>query len=332
MVNYPNPIVVQRADPWVIRERGRYYFTASHPAYDRIIVREATHLADLQGAEEFVVWRKHDEGPMSRYIWAPELHRIGDIWYIYFAAAQTSFVEGEMPGHRMYVLECLDDDPCRGRWIERGQILTPLDTFSLDATTAEIDGVLYLIWAQHDPAISGHSNIYIAQMENPWTLASEPTMLTHPEYDWECVDFEVNEAPAVLQRDDDIYLTYSASGTGVPYAVGMLRAKRGANLLDAASWVKSPRPVFATCAENGQYGPGHNSFTVSEDGEHDLIIYHARNYTDIVGDPLFDPNRHARVGEVEWSENGPRFGVPQPDTRPTPRGVEILDPTGVVGR
>ena len=40
----------------------------------------------------------------------------------------------------------------------------------------------------------------------------------------------------------------------------------------------------------------------------DLMIYHCRNYTEIKGDPLFDPNRHARVGVVRWTEDGPDFG------------------------
>ena len=35
-------------------------------------------------------------------------------------------------------------------------------------------------------------------MANPWTLGSEPVMLTKPEYDWECIDFLVNEGPAFL--------------------------------------------------------------------------------------------------------------------------------------
>ena len=153
----------------------------------------------------------------------------------------------------------------------------------------------YLVWAQKDPAIEGNSNLYIAKMANPWTLGSEPVMLTKPEYDWECIDFLVNEGPAFLFHENKIYITYSASGTGVPYAVGLLTAERGSDLLDKASWTKSPVPVFKTCAENGQYGPGHNSFTKSEDGTEDLMIYHCRNYTEIKGDPLFDPNRHARA-------------------------------------
>lgn len=49
---------------------------------------------------------------------------------------------------------------------------------------------------------------------------------------------------------------------------------------------------------NGQYGPGHNSFTISEDGSQDILVYHARSYREIVGDPLYDPNRHTRVHRI----------------------------------
>lgn len=328
MTSYDNPIVLQRADPWVLKVGGDYYFTASHPLYDRIPLRRSSTIQGLQAAPEKVIWRRHDSGPMSRYIWAPELHRVAGAWYVYFAAAQSDFEPTGLPTHRMFVLENTNADPLVGEWTERGRIATPMDTFSLDATTVVIDGIQYLVWAQKDPAIPGNSNLYIASMENPWTLRSEPMMLSKPEFDWECVDFLVNEGPAVIVRKNTVFVTYSASGTGVPYAMGLLSAPLGSDLLDPASWTKSPTPVFTTCEANGQYGPGHNSFTVCEDGSRDLFIYHARNYTHIEGDPLFDPNRHARVGEVRWTSSGPDFGVPAPDDLWTPSGTAVLPPDG----
>ena len=112
----------------------------------------------------------------------------------------------------------------------------------------------------------------------------------------------------LLFHENKIYITYSASGTGVPYAVGLLTARRGSDLLDKASRTKA-RCRCSTCAENGQYGPSHNSFTKSRTAP-DLMIYHCRNYTpEIKGDPLFDPNRHARVGVVSGPPTGPDFGV-----------------------
>ena len=55
---------------------------------------------------------------------------------------------------------------------------------------------------------------------------------------------------------------------------------------------------------------GHNSFTVDTDG-HDLLVYHARDYKVIQGDPLFDPNRHTRVQPIRYRADGtPDFGAP----------------------
>lgn len=83
--------------------------------------------------------------------------------------------------------------------------------------------------------------------------------------------------------------------------------------MDSSSWIKSPEPVFKSDPENDQYGPGHNSFTVSEDGKEDILIYHCRDYTEIVGDPLYDPNRHTKAQVIHWNEDGtPAFGKPVP--------------------
>ena len=71
MVVYNNPIVLQRADPWVLKVDGEYYFTASDPEYNCIAIRHASNINDLQKAPETVVWRKHESGPASIYIWPP---------------------------------------------------------------------------------------------------------------------------------------------------------------------------------------------------------------------------------------------------------------------
>lgn len=115
-------------------------------------------------------------------------------------------------------------------------------------------------------------------------------------------------------------MTYSASGTDHNYAVGLLTADEEADLLDPSSWKKSAEPVFKTSEKNGIYGPGHNSFTTTPDGSTDLMVYHARSYKEIEGDPLNDPNRHTRVQVLHWDENGnPVLGIPVPDDAPVDR-------------
>jgi GH43 family beta-xylosidase len=148
-------------------------------------------------------------------------------------------------------------------------------------------------------------------MANPTRLASTPVMLSRPELDWEMRGFLVNEGPAVILRKGHVFISYSASATDERYCMGLLHADASADLLDPRSWSKAPQPVFSTYAGREVFGPGHNSFTVSEDGAQDLIVYHARNYKDIVGDPLWNPDRHTCVQPFEWDDNGmPLFGLP----------------------
>lgn len=312
-----NPLIEQRADPWVYKHTdGYYYFTASVPEYDRIELRRSQTIEGLTNADAKVVWVKHESGLMSANIWAPEIHYIDEKWYIYYAAARTSETNDGLFDHRMFVLENSSANPLEGEFIEKGQIKTKWESFALDATSFEHKGIRYLVWAQKDPEIFGNSNMYISEMENPWTLKGEQVCITTPEYDWEKIGFLVNEGAAVLKRNGRIFITFSASATDFNYCMGILTADENSDLLDPASWHKTPEPVFVTSEETGQYGPGHNSFTVSEDGTQDILVYHARNYKEIEGDPLYDPNRHTRVQPISWNEDGtPHFGVPVPDAK-----------------
>ena len=113
--------------------------------------------------------------------------------------------------------------------------------------------------------------------------------LSRPEFDWETRGFLVNEGPAVLVRRGRVFLSYSASATDENYCMGLLYAREDADLLDPRSWTKSLIPCSETCREHSVFGPGHNSFTVAEDGDTDLLVYHARTYTEIVGDPFGIP-------------------------------------------
>ncbi|MCQ4210982.1 glycoside hydrolase family 43 protein [Streptomyces longispororuber] len=311
-----NPLVEQRADPHIHRHTdGFYYFTATVPEYDRIVLRRSRTLQGLSVADESVVWRKHDSGDMGAHIWAPELHHIDGAWYLYFAAAPAESVWDI----GIWVLENTDADPVRGSWAEKGRIRTAWDTFALDATTFTHHGDRYLAWAQHEPGTDDNTAVWLSKMANPWTLTGPQVRLTAPEYDWERIGHQVNEGPAVIIRNGRVFLTYSASATGHHYCLGLLTADAGSDLMDPASWAKSPTPVFTSDDTNRQYGPGHNSFTVAEDGRTDVLVYHARQYEEIDGDPLDDPHRHTRVQRFGWHPDGtPDFGVPVADSGPGP--------------
>ena len=305
-VKYNEPWILQRADPYVYKHTdGTYYFTASVPAYDTVVLRSSKTLAGLAEAEEKILWRKHESGPMSKHIWAPEIHYLFGKWYIYFAGGE---IEDEWE-IRPYVLECQGDDPMQDEWIEKGKMVRAegdefsFEAFSLDATVFENKGRWYYIWAEKVGVGKQISNLYIAEMENGYTLKTIQVLLTTPDYDWERHGFWVNEGPGIIKHNGKIFMTYSASETGIQYCVGMLTAGEDADLLDPRSWTKERYPVLATNEEKGIYGPGHNSFTKDEEGN-DIIVYHARTEAEIVGNPLYNPNRHAMLMKVKWSEDG----------------------------
>ncbi|MBR4707832.1 MAG: family 43 glycosylhydrolase [Pseudobutyrivibrio sp.] len=306
---YNKPWIMQRADPYVYRHTdGKYYFTASVPEYDKIVLRCSDNLWDLKDANELEVWHKHETGPQSKHIWAPEIHYLFGKWYIYYAGGEMEDIWKIRP----YVLECQGDDPMRDPWIERGKMTRAetdefsFEAFSLDGTVFENNGNWYYIWAEKVSVGKQISNLYIARMKNGYTLETEQVLLTTLDYDWERHGYWVNEGPSVIIRDGKVFMTYSASDTGVNYCMGMLSADVDSDLLDPRSWTKERYPVLASSATHVVYGPGHNSFTVDEDGN-DILVYHARTETEIVGDPLYNPNRHAMLMKFDFVDGRPVF-------------------------
>ncbi len=308
-LRYNEPWILQRADPYIIRtDDGSYYFTASVPEYDRIILRKADSLEGLKDAAEVEIWHKHESGPQSIHIWAPELHFLFGKWYIYYAGGDKDDIWAIRP----YVLECSGPDPLKDEWVEKGKMCCSGDdefsfrAFSLDATVFEVNGRWYYIWAEKVSVGRQISNLYIAEMENGYTLKTVQVLLTTPDYDWERRGFWVNEGPAVIKRYGKVYVTYSASDTGINYCMGMLTADEASDLLDPLSWKKDRYPVLSSSAEHKVYGPGHNSFTTDSEGR-DILVYHARTETEITGDPLYNPNRHTMLMPIRWDNERPVF-------------------------
>ena len=314
---YANPFINERADPYIVDgEDGYYYFTASYPAYgsvdkgyDRIILRRSNTVGGLASAEEKTIWKAHSSGILSKHIWAPEMHKIGGAWYMFFAAGASDNIWAIRP----YVLKC-DGDPYNGNWTECGQMQASsgdtesFRSFSLDMTYFENNGRHYVIWAE----IKGDSSLFMAEIDpsEPWKLISKPIMLTKPEYSWELVNNRVNEGAAVLKTDKKVYVFFSASGTGSEYCVGRMEADINSDLMNINSWKKLSSPVLQTADLSGQSGPGHNCFVRDEKGNL-LIVYHARpsSHSDqkcgtYNKDPLYDPCRHTRIKRVAFDGNG----------------------------
>lgn len=305
-LKYNEPWILQRADPYVYKHTdGWYYFTASVPAYDTIVLRRSKTLVGLAKAEEKILWRKHESGPQSIHIWAPEIHFLFGRWYIYYAGGDKDDIWAIRP----YVLECQGNNPWEDEWIEKGKMKRAaedefsFEAFSLDGTVFENKGKWYYIWAEKVGVGKQISNLYIAEMQNGYTLKTVQVLLTTPDYDWERYGFWVNEGPGIIKNAGKIYMTYSASDTGVHYCIGMLSIDENQDLLDPKMWKKERYPVLTSNEELEIYGPGHNSFTEDENGNN-IMVYHARKEAKIEGNPLYNPNRHAMLMRVSFDENG----------------------------
>ncbi len=312
---FTNPIVRAGADPWIVHREGWYYFTST--AGNRVDIRKARNLADLGGAKPVTIWSAPASGPNSRDVWAPEFHRVGERWFVYY----TATTEDRADAHRrIFALESTTDD-LQGDFIDRGQLRVPGDDeYAIDGTLLqEPGGELRFLWSGRERSARGPQNIYIAPMSDPWTISGPRVLLSTPEHAWEKHGWAVNEGPQVLQRAGRTFVVFSASGFSTPqYCLGLL-THTGGDLLDPRTWEKSPAPVFAALesSEGAVYGPGHNGFFRSPDGTEDWLVYHARDTQQRA------PGRSARAQRFTWTPSGaPSFG------RPIPPGVLVAVPSG----
>jgi GH43 family beta-xylosidase len=316
---FRNPLLQNGPDPWVIYQAGFYYEMNS--TGQNLIIRKSRDITELRHAESRVVWRPPMTGPFSHEIWAPELHWIKNKWYIYFAADA-----GANETHRIWVLENASSDPLSDHWVWKGQLADRSNRWAIDPSVFEAVGQLYAVWSGVKRDGDRKQNIYIARLENPWTITGKRVKLSSPHFPWEKFGSEsvpyvsVNEAPEILKHGSKIFLIYSASGCWTDhYALGMLTARENSDLLNPKSWTKSREPVFSGSPAAHAYGPGHNGFFQSPDGTQNWLIYHANPEPN----QGCDNHRSPRIQPFTWKADGsPQFGVPVPlgESLPKPSG------------
>lgn len=171
----------QGAYPYVVSHEDTYYYTMQSTMADTIelfAVKDLLHLKQNTGK---IIWTSTK--CEMYHIWSPELHRINNSWYIYF-----ELDNGNTDNHQLYVLENQSDDPMEGEWTLRGPIITDLEcNFGIHPTSVIVDGRQYILWSgwQKQRTETETQCIFIAEMENPWTLKSERVLISKPEFEWE---------------------------------------------------------------------------------------------------------------------------------------------------
>ncbi|MEO6915339.1 MAG: glycoside hydrolase family 43 protein [Chitinophagaceae bacterium] len=308
---FTNPLLPSGADPWVIMKDGYYYYT--NTTGNGIVIWKTKSLADLKTAEQKTVWTPPQGTMYSKELWAPEVHFLQGKWYVYFAAD-----DGKNDHHRLYVLENASADPMSGEWIFKGKISDDTDKWAIDGSVYEYQNKLYMVWSGWEGENNFQQNIYIAGMDNPWTIGTKRVRISKPSYKWETIGdlgstanpshVDVNEGPEILMHKDRVFLIYSASGCWTDfYALGLLSLRSNGDMLDSSAWTKSAEPVFKQSPGNGVFAPGHNSFFKSPDGKEDWILYHANSSP---GEGCGN-KRSPRAQKFTWDSTGmPVFGEP----------------------
>ena len=297
--HFPFPIAWDRADPCIGRWGGKYYFIATNDAdgNNSLYIREADTIPALVTAQEVRILDTHTYPHLKGLLWAPEFHCIGDRLYIFHAGTPGPFEKEQ--SHVMALKP--GGNPMRAQDWEMpvrvvrqdGSMLYGEQGITLDMTEFEAAGVHYVCWSQRQfkPVDQG-AWLYIARLnpERPWQLASEPVLLSRPEYGWANNHTFVDEGPFVIRRDGMVYMTFSSAAVDSTYVTGLLSAREGDDLLVPENWVKENYPLLSSrsvpsdvsregCtaekSRSGDFGPGHSSFVTDEDGV-TYFVYHAR--------------------------------------------------------
>lgn len=313
---FNNPILNNAPDPFVMRHTDGYYYFMSTTATNLVLRKSAT-LTGIASGQVKTIWTPPASGMGCCEIWAPEIHRLDNKWYIYFTASSG----GGDTTRRIYVLENTAADPMTGSWVNKGAVNTVVA--GLDGTVWTHNGIRYFLYSGYGNWPDYGSAVYIARMSNPWTLTGSQVVITQPTAAWEKVGgMAINEGPSFLEHGTKMYMVFSAGACwSDDYSLGMLSANASSDPMVKANWTKSGGPVFAK--GNGVYAPGHNSFVKSPNGAEDWIVYHGNPGAGLG----CGTQRHTRTQKINWSGDTPVFGAPLVTNIVKPAG----EPTGDAG-
>lgn len=223
----PRPVYGQ--DPHLTHHEGRYILCESRN--EKKIVLSIVDPDTLRRKAWQVVWERDSE----HQVWAPELHQIDGLWYIYYSSSN-----GENHTHRTMVAGAAMQP------FGPYHFSVPLgpDVWGIDMTVFTWKGSRYAVWSgwekRHDEF---PQNLYIAKMESPVEIGHR-VAISRPTFSWETSIAAINEGPQAFVDYGTLYLLYSANASWKQeYATGILELV-GDDPLNPRDWIKCPFPLF----------------------------------------------------------------------------------------
>ncbi|HZP85656.1 MAG TPA: glycoside hydrolase family 43 protein [Burkholderiales bacterium] len=295
---------IRRADPSVIQIGSIYCAVESDSR--NLYVRTAKSPEALNDSEPIRIW-----GGM-RHVWAPELVKIGDRYYVYFAAGDASGL-----GHqRMYVIS--SDRPTEG-YSDTMPLELPDDKWAIDGAPFQYGGQWWFVWSGWEGDSNVEQNLYLARMTDPIRVEGPRYLISQPREWWERVvgNPYVNEGPEpIVDPAGQLHIVYSANGSwSADYCLVDLRLRGDGDPSRQQDWYKSNGCLLGANSKLLMDGVqpvahassvGHHSFALVE-GNIDSkrsptgewsFFYHAVPQ----GMPVRWDNRYWYAGSFAWWE------------------------------
>lgn len=305
---FKNPLSKENfSDPFITfdKQTGYYYFLASCQC-NQLTIYRAKHVGDiLKEGESRVVYECGGDkvyGPM----WAPEMYKIGNKWYIYTSCREEWHENLFAIRKQILILQSKTEDPFDG--FEFGS-KPDGSIFAIDPTSTIIDEKQYICYSRVNS--KGIQVLDIREMSNPLSFTDNLAEIAHPSLPWEFAegydgDSAINEGAFFVKRGKRLFIIYSANGCfSDDYCLGVLE-HTGGEICDANNWIKHPKPLFVK--GNGIYGVGHAAFFLSPDETEMWCAYHCLLRSNPTREEMI---RHTCIQKIDFDENDyPVMGDP----------------------
>ena len=324
-------------DPTIAESDGFYYVFSSH---DDIGIRRSPDLVTWEQVgsvfDDVPAWAREDV-PGVRSLWAPDIERSGDTWFLYYSASTFGSNRSAMG---VATNKTLDVDSADYKWVDQGKVFGSDRDDSYNAIDPNLlideDGRGWLsfgsFWsglkmievdpATGKPATDDPEVISIAARPNPTrdergdvsnTAIEAPFMMFHDgwyylfaSYDF-CCRGENATYNVRVGRSRDVKGPYvDADGVAMMEGGGTMVVSRSGPFAG---------PGHADVIEVDENGPTGASGPGGPDGPTHYLVHHA--YEDAQsGRPVL------RVSPLEWHDGWPSVPRKPPDAEPATRPAE----------
>ncbi|KAK7429960.1 hypothetical protein QQZ08_003582 [Neonectria magnoliae] len=284
------------SDPFVTRSGDGYYYLMS-TSWTNLEIARSTTIAGLKTATKKVIYTSTASNRCCN-VWAPEIHWMGDRWYVYFTAGNKDNLDGQ----RMHVLKggasAWDD-----AYTYAGRLN---DVWAIDASVLRFSTYGNYLMFSCQYGVKYQSICLQKLNDDHVSLSGSISIISQPDQAWEKHSHPVNEGPAALYAGGKTMISYSASYCWSPnYCLGLLTWDGKTNPTKASAWTKSNGCLLSS--GSGHYGTGHNSFFQGPSGNEWWIAYHATSKAT----GACDDSRYTMIQKISVGNNGAvSFGKP----------------------